>query len=62
MSFSQKKRLEICNSCSSSQWTFGAGLTCGPFMRPQKGDEPTCGCKLTWKTSLPKSKCPQNKW
>jgi len=42
------------------EYTFAVGMTCGKFMSPVKGV--SCGCKLSWKSSLPNQKCPQNKW
>lgn len=56
----KQRRLEICKACSQSQHTFAVGLTCGPFARPVKNV--SCGCKLTWKTSLAGQECPQKKW
>lgn len=57
------KRMLICLGCPSSRRSYGAGLTCGKFMAgDMKADPPTCGCKLSWKTSLEEQKCPQGKW
>ncbi len=56
----KQRRLEVCKACSQSQHTFAVGLTCGPFARPVKNV--SCGCKLTWKTSLAGQECPQKKW
>jgi len=53
-------RLKVCKECSQSKYTFGVGLTCGAFMQPIEGV--SCGCKLTWKTSLKNQECPQKKW
>tara|TARA_R110000803_G_scaffold51254_1_gene106022 strand:- start:47 stop:292 length:246 start_codon:yes stop_codon:yes gene_type:complete len=54
------RRLELCKACPQSQYAFGVGLTCGPFVRPVEGV--SCGCKLTWKTSLANQECPQGIW
>lgn len=56
----KQERLNICKACSQVEYTFGAGMTCGKFLRPVKGV--SCGCKLTWKTGLPAQRCPQDKW
>jgi hypothetical protein len=56
----KQERLNICKACSQVEYTFGAGMTCGKFLRPVKGV--SCGCKLTWKASLPAQRCPQDKW
>jgi len=58
----QARRLKICDGCDGSRWTYGAGLTCGLFMQPTKGEKPTCGCKLTWKTKIEGQRCPRGKW
>ena len=59
------KRIEICSKCSLSEYSAKIGVTCGRFLRPtydDKGEKLTCGCKLSWKTSLFSQKCPQKKW
>ena len=44
----KEKRLNICNNCSYSETNKTVGLT--------------CGCKLSWKTTLFSQSCPQKKW
>ena len=61
----KEKRLNICKNCSYSETNKTVGLTCGKFLYPtydNQGNPLTCGCKLSWKTSLFSQSCPQKKW
>jgi hypothetical protein len=60
-----KTRMWLCKVCPYSIDTPVIGLTCGKLLKPEydeNGKQLTCGCILTLKTKLKKTRCPQGKW
>ena len=67
------ERLEICNNCPLCNKIFDYAWICNPrlWIDPKTGEVSTkyihgyrkgCGCNLKAKTTLPRAKCPGEKW